>query len=619
LTDENVVAHEPVKGMSLERKLPLLMTGVLLAILLAGVLLSYREVRRAGDVVITRRVEEVTDLLASMTSTSRPRLAERLRAVAVTPVVQRALKARPPASRDLTAVKDILSSLATPADSGLISELWASDGRVIARVGDANSQRDRPLTGAVTTGPDSIAIGAFYRSGGRVYYWTTMPITSEGLRVGTLAERRRLNSQDETEKQIVGLSGQDVNIMLRNADGSLWTTLGGTPVEAPLHQQVEGGLRTYEHPDVTPKGRVLMYEAPVSGTPWVVALELPTSKLGVGSRDILYRFAMVSVALLLVGALALWIVSRRITSPLAKLTAASDRIAQGDYSQRVTPQGDYEIARLGSSFNRMSAEIDAAQHELKTAADTAAEAQKAAEEANAAKGNFLAAMSHELRTPLNAIAGYVELLQMGLRGPVNEAQTTDLERIKRSQRYLLGLIEEVLVFTQLDAHQLTFRIEDVPVDAVMRDAETMVEPQIKARGIRYTYDPCDPSLTVHADREKTQQIVLNLLANSAKYTEPGGEVAVSCVSRSSSVHFKVTDTGVGIPPEMLDDIFEPFVQAGRRLNQPRDGVGLGLTISRDLARAMGGDLMVESAVGVGSTFTLVLPRREQARVNSSAA
>lgn len=619
MTKENAVSHEAIKGMSLERKLPLLMTGVLLAILLAGVLLSYREVRLAGDLVITHRVQEVTQQLASLTSASRPRIAERLRAVADIPAVQRALTKRPPSSRDVTTIKDALSNLATPADSNLISELWASDGRVIARVGGANSQVDRPTTGAISTGPDSMSMGAFYKSGGRVYYWTTMPVRLNGERIGTLAQRRRLNSQVDAERQIVGLTGQEVNILFRNADGSLWTTLGGTPVNAPVEPRDEGGLATFSHPDITRQGRVLMYEAPVSGTPWIVALELPMSKLGVGSRDILYRFAMVSIALLLIGALALWIVSRRITSPLAKLTAAAERIALGDYSQRVVPRGDYEIARLGSSFNRMSAEIDAAQTGLKTAAEAAAEAQKAAEEANAAKGNFLAAMSHELRTPLNAIAGYVELLQMELRGPLTKDQRTDLERIKRSQRYLLGLIEEVLVFTQLDAHQLTFRIEDVPVDAVMRDAESMVEPQIKARGIRYSYDPCDPSLTVQADREKTQQIVLNLLANSAKYTEPGGEVAVSCERRNSSVEVKVTDTGVGIPPEMLDDIFEPFVQAGRRLNQPREGVGLGLTISRDLARAMGGDLMVESAVGVGSTFTLVLPRRNAARQNSSAA
>jgi signal transduction histidine kinase len=232
-----------------------------------------------------------------------------------------------------------------------------------------------------------------------------------------------------------------------------------------------------------------------------------------------------------------------------------------------------------------------------------------AEDANAAKANFLAAMSHELRTPLNAIAGYVELLEMGLRGPLTNEQQTDLTRIKRSQQYLLGLIEQVLVFTQLEAHQVAVHLEDVWLDEVLRDAETMVRPQISARGIEYSYLSADPHLVVRADREKTQQIVLNLITNGAKYTSPGGRVTVSSESHNGSVHVRVSDTGPGIPEKMLSHIFEPFVQLDRRLNQPREGVGLGLTISRDLARAMGGDLVVDSTLGVGSTFTLVLPRK----------
>src|SRR5215213_3440516 len=159
LTKESVVSHEAIKGMSLERKLPLLMTGVLIAILLAGVLLSYREVRLAGDLVITHRVQEVTQQVASLTSASRPRLAERLRAIADNPAVLRALTTRPPAGRDIPPIKNALSNLATPADSNVISELWASDGRVIARVGGPNSQGDRPTTGAIATGPDSMSMG----------------------------------------------------------------------------------------------------------------------------------------------------------------------------------------------------------------------------------------------------------------------------------------------------------------------------------------------------------------------------------------------------------------------------------------------------------------------------
>jgi signal transduction histidine kinase len=137
-----------------------------------------------------------------------------------------------------------------------------------------------------------------------------------------------------------------------------------------------------------------------------------------------------------------------------------------------------------------------------------------------------------------------------------------------------------------------------------------VEPQIRARGIDYTYVASNPGLIVRADREKTQQIVLNLLTNGTKYSNPGGSLKASAEMRNGSVHVSVTDTGAGIPEKMLSQIFEPFVQLDRRLNQPREGVGLGLTISRDLARAMGGDLLVASKVGLGSTFTLVLPRTD---------
>ena len=220
-------------------------------------------------------------------------------------------------------------------------------------------------------------------------------------------------------------------------------------------------------------------------------------------------------------------------------------------------------------------------------------------------------MSHELRTPLNAIAGYVELLELELRGPLTEQQRTDLSRIKRSHKYLLGLIEEVLVFSQIDAQRLEFNITTVPVESVVRDSEAMVDPQIRAKGIQYHFQGCGPGITVLADRDKMQQVLINLLVNATKFTDPGGSITISCALDGGNVKVKVVDSGVGIPAEKLDNIFDAFVQLDRSLNQPREGVGLGLTISRDLARAMGGDLGVESSVGNGSTFTLTLPAGEE--------
>lgn len=246
----------------------------------------------------------------------------------------------------------------------------------------------------------------------------------------------------------------------------------------------------------------------------------------------------------------------------------------------------------------------------------AEEARTAAETANAAKSEFLATMSHELRTPLNAIAGYVELLDMGLHGPVTVEQKEDLTRIKRSQQHLLGLINDILDIAKIDAGQIEYHLEDVRLDALVRDTETMVAPQLRAKGLTYRYGGTDASLTVWADAEKLQQILLNLLTNSIKFTPHGGTISVDCGHDEVAAWLRVCDSGVGISADKLETIFEPFVQVDRRLNNPGRGVGLGLAISRDFARGMGGELRVASAPGKGSTFTLTVPGRgEVARDN----
>jgi PAS domain S-box-containing protein len=238
------------------------------------------------------------------------------------------------------------------------------------------------------------------------------------------------------------------------------------------------------------------------------------------------------------------------------------------------------------------------------------ERKKAEEEAWAAsqaKSEFLASMSHELRTPLNAIGGYAELLAMGVHGSLNAEQAQDIARIRRSNQHLLTLINDVLNFAKVDAGQTEYRLTSVPVDEALRDTESMIAPQILSKGLHYSYKPVDKSASVLADPEKMQQILLNLLSNAVKFTEPGGTITLSGEPRGKCIEIRVADTGPGIPPEKLDRIFDAFVQVDRRLNQPVQGVGLGLAISQDLAQAMGGLVTVESVVGEGSTFTLSLP------------
>jgi len=234
-----------------------------------------------------------------------------------------------------------------------------------------------------------------------------------------------------------------------------------------------------------------------------------------------------------------------------------------------------------------------------------------AEAANRAKAEFLASMSHELRTPLNAIAGYADLLLMGLRGELGPQASADVKRMRRSGQHLLSLINDILNFAKIEAGQLHYELERVPVAALLADLEVLVTPQVTQRGLTYRSAPGEGGLAVWADEEKTRQILLNLVTNAIKFTEPGGAIAVSFHRADRGVRIRVRDTGRGIPPEQQARIFDPFVQVDRHLTaESQQGVGLGLAISRDLARGMGGDLQVESTPGEGSTFTLWLPTRE---------
>jgi PAS domain S-box-containing protein len=231
-----------------------------------------------------------------------------------------------------------------------------------------------------------------------------------------------------------------------------------------------------------------------------------------------------------------------------------------------------------------------------------------AESANRVKAQFLTRMSHELRTPLNAIGGYTELLQMAVRGPVTDEQREFLDRIQQSQRHLLGLINEVLNFAKVETGAVHYEIADVPMADALAGAESLVAPQAQAKGLELVSAATASSLVARADPEKLRQVLANLLSNAVKFTDAPGRITMAAAADGDRVRVEVSDTGVGIPADKLDAIFDPFVQVRSDLMRPYEGTGLGLAISRDLARGMGGELTAASTPGAGSTFTLWLPR-----------
>ena len=237
------------------------------------------------------------------------------------------------------------------------------------------------------------------------------------------------------------------------------------------------------------------------------------------------------------------------------------------------------------------------------------QARRDAEAANAAKAIFLTTMSHELRTPLNAVSGYVDLLEMGVRGPVTDQQREDLRRIRRASQHLLSLINDILNYARLEAGSVELHLSEISLVDALSEMEALIAPQLRAKGVAYEYRPCPRSVRVHADREKLDQILLNLVGNAVKFTDRDGRIILSCEIDGDNARVIVEDTGRGIPRGKLDSIFDPFVQVDRHLTPERhQGVGLGLAISRDLARAMHGDISVQSDAGQGATFVLTLPR-----------
>jgi PAS domain S-box-containing protein len=268
-----------------------------------------------------------------------------------------------------------------------------------------------------------------------------------------------------------------------------------------------------------------------------------------------------------------------------------------------------ELELSQQQLNEHAVELEALNKALHEQAAELETQRSIAQDANQAKSAFLASMSHELRTPLNAIGGYVQLIEMGIHGPVTPAQSEALAKVARSQRHLLRLINEVLNLAKIEAGSINYDARPIVLRDVVNAVFPMVEPELQTRVLRSEID-VSPELVAFADRDKTEQILLNLLSNAVKFTNAEGCIRIVAGDASGSpsrVWLQVEDTGVGIPPDKLGQVFDPFVQVDVSAARRAQGTGLGLAISRDLALGMRGQLSVESVLGKGSKFRLTLP------------
>ena len=615
------------RGLSLEHRLPLMITALLVVTMAAVVLSAWVEVRRAAIGSALERLRRVTEQLALISGPTLPGRLQEMRIAAAEPAILAGLQRPDGAARE--AATQALQGLRTAQETELPLMLWDRARRPLLHVGayPGGLSPAAPPPGAL---PDTSGVGRFFQIGGLTCFWLAVPVVRGADTLGWVAELRRVGGANSAPiKQLIG---EDVDLYFADNQGGPWTALDGTTTAAPPEWPFRGGARY-----TRAGGPHFAHATPVAGRTWSFVGEESRAKVMARPDAFLRHAGLAALALALVGAAGAWVLSRGITRPVLRLQAATEAVARGDYAPRVQVRRTDELGMLARGFNSMAEQVQASHDELREQMEMAqalaeelehsneqlesalAEADAARDEAEAAnrsKSEFLATMSHEIRTPINAILGYTDLLLMGLQGPVTEGQQAQLSRIRFSSQHLTGLVDQLLDFARIEAGTLRVERRTAVAGDAVSTALSVLAPQAQARGITLSAD-CDGQARYTGDPQRVDQILLNLVSNAIKFTEPGGHARLSCAVRDDGhvaggdtgawVCLRVEDSGIGIAPEQLERIFEPFVQVESGYTRRHEGAGLGLAISRRFARWMGGDLTVESTPGAGSVFTLWLP------------
>jgi signal transduction histidine kinase len=609
--------------LPLGRKLALLISGLILLVLMAASGAAYVEVERSAITTANERVRGLAGQLAELVRASVVARGATMHRVATDTAVRRLLRSPGTGKLDVSSgVGMALERLVVPTDSAGLIEVWDLVGRPRAQyaggvlsVRDAGDDAQRAKLAVREpgiAGLDSIRISPIYVRSDSVFTWYVLPIVDGGLASGFVAQRVRMAKNERSmaaERSVREIMGPGIGLFVANADNNLRTTTTGQLSVQPPELKSARGPVVYQDART---GEMLGAKAAIPATPWLIQIAMPRSIVFARPRAFMQRMTFIALLILMGGAALAWALSRQITRPLAELTEATNAISAGQYDRRVHIARGDELGQLGDAFNAMAMRVAESRAALEQQRAAAESARRDAVAASQAKSDFLAVMSHELRTPLNAILGFSSLMIDEITGPVSEQQRAHLARIRSGGQHLLALIDEILSLSRLEAGREEVRAEDGDVCAIARETAALAEPIAALKGIALVTSISPGACEAHTDFTKLRQILLNLLSNAVKFTNEGS-VTLTVARAGADVLFTVTDTGIGVASGARARIFEPFFQVETSKARRVAGTGLGLSVTRHLARLLGGDVTLSATGGGGSSFEVRIPRHISGR------
>lgn len=588
----------------------MLMGGLLVLVILAISVAAYVEVRNTALTTAGQRVSSIALQLRDNFQQSGAQLRTDLRAAAAAPALAAYIASPGAASR--AAAMNAMVPRGPGVNQVLGTELRDRQGRVLlSTIPEGFAFDTMSLANARESATqDTVSIGRFRAVASMpdtLVFPTVARVGDDGQ--AYLVRWRRLAGSRRQRELISQLIGSHASLFLGNSDGGVGTDLERAATRPRLPLDTPGATRVYQRDPV--RAEYLAASAAVAGTPWVVLVDMPMADIEAPIHRFVGRIGLIAAIALLIGLAAAWITSRRITRPIVQLTDAATAIAAGDFTREVRIDRADELGQLGEAFGTMAAEVRQTRHtlehriaertrDLESTVTQLNEAQEALvrRERLAMLGQLSSGVGHELRNPLGVMTNAVYYLKAVLgSAPANVHEYLDIlqQQITLSEK----IVGDLLDF----ARQKPPRRSPTPL---RETTQAQIAKLGRNDGVDIDIQIPEDTPSVLVDPIQLGQVVLNLLTNASQAMNGHGRISVRARENGTRVFYEVSDTGPGIPPQNLEKIFEPLFTTKAR------GIGLGLSVSRMLARANGGELMAASTPGQGATFTLWLEKATKA-------